>query len=43
MHVKVKGVQSEGNSANKALDFTFFAHQDSLLPQAIPEVMVCSF
>lgn len=43
MHVKVKGVQSEGTSANKPLDSTFFGYQDSLLPQAIPELMVCSF
>lgn len=43
MHVKLKGVQSEGNSANKALDSTLFVYPDSLLSQAIPELMVCSF
>lgn len=43
MHVKVKGAKFEGNSASKALDSAFFGYQDSLVPQAIPEVMVCSF
>lgn len=43
MHVKVKGVQSGGNSANKLLDSTFLGVRIACYPKAIPGLMVHSF